>query len=158
MKNSSCSISLSALSCELLVLASFYVVLNSKNVPAKPNISFRQVFLSLNKMKKKSRIELNRIFYISCRLFFNKVSMMFIIYFHASKNGTNLPDVKTYCNKIEQLTISSTHLTLDSFKYPSLYFKLTFYLEINSFLYFKDRKLHECRGINVNLFLFYNLL
>ena len=36
-------------------------------------------------------------------LFFNKVSMMFIIYFHASKNGTNLPDVKTYCNEIEQI-------------------------------------------------------
>ena len=29
--------------------------------------------------------------------------MMFIIYFHAPKNGTNLPDVKTYCNKIEQI-------------------------------------------------------
>ena len=94
---------------------SIVLVQNSKNVPAKPNISFRQVFLSRNKMKKKSRIEPNRIFYISCRLFFNKVSMMFIIYFHASKNGTNLPDVKTYCNKMEQLTISSTHLKLDSF-------------------------------------------
>ena len=58
------------------------------------------------KRRKKSRIEPNRIFYISCRLFFNKVSMMFIIYFHASKNGTNLPDVKTYCNKMEQLAIS----------------------------------------------------
>ena len=34
---------------------------------------------------------------------FNKVSMMFIIYFHASKNGTNLPDVKSYCNKMEQI-------------------------------------------------------
>ena len=36
--------------------------------------------------------------------------MMFIIYFHASKNGTNLPDVKTYCNKMEQLTISCKHM------------------------------------------------
>ena len=123
MKNSSCSISLSALSCELLVLASFYVVLNSKNVPAKPNISFRQVFLSLNKMKKKSWIEPNRIFYISCRLFFNKVSMMFIIYFHASKNGTNLPDVKTYCNKMEQLTISCKHMKYSIFLEYSIIFQ-----------------------------------
>lgn len=42
--------------------------------------------------------------------FFNKecgselaAGVMYIIYFHASKNGTNLPDVKTYCNKMEQI-------------------------------------------------------
>ena len=44
-------------------------------------------------------------------LFFNKVSMMFIIYFHASKNGTNLPDVKTYCNKVEQIFATNCCLT-----------------------------------------------